>query len=236
MSGGQAGVGDPLDRRAPQRGDQRRAAMMRALDELLKEHDLDEINVAAITAEAGVSRSAFYFYFEDKAACAAALGSDVYQEVLTATHALITTGGPPRERIGRTIRAVLTSGEKHRHLIQGMLVARQRSETVRRLWDEYRESFIGPLAEMIDAERAAGTAPAGPDSRALVTVLLELNERSLEQLSTGGPLSADQRAEALTAIWLRTIYGTDPDPGPGPDPGSGPESGADPDPDEVTSP
>lgn len=182
--------------------------MMRALDELLKERDLDEINIAAITAEAGASRSAFYFYFEDKAACAAALGSDVYQEVLEATRVLITGGGSPEERIGKTIRAVLTTWEKHRHLFQGMLVARQRSEAVRRLWDEYRESFIGPLAEMIDAERAAGIAAAGPDSRALVTVLLELNDRSLEQLSTGGPLSVDQRAETLAAIWLRTIYGT----------------------------
>lgn len=182
--------------------------MMRALDELLKERDLDEINIAAITAEAGVSRSAFYFYFEDKAACAAALGSDVYQEVLEATRVLITGGGSPEERIGKTIRAVPTTWENHRHLFQGMLVARQRSEAVRRLWDEYRESFIGPLAEMIDAERAAGIAAAGPDSRALVTVLLELNDRSLEQLSTGGPLSVDQRAETLAAIWLRTIYGT----------------------------
>jgi hypothetical protein len=92
-----------------------------------------------------------------------------------------------------------------------MLAARHENEAVRALWGGYRESFIEPVGAMIEAERAAGNAPAGPDARALATVLLELNDRSLEELASGGRLDLPQRAEILVVIWLRTIYGVTAD-------------------------
>ena len=60
---------------------------------------------------------------------------------------------------------------------------------------------------MIEAERAAGTAPEGVDATALAGVLLELNDRMLERLALGGPLDREQLVEAVVAIWLHTIYG-----------------------------
>ena len=44
---------DPrLDRRAPQRGDQRRSALLEALDEALHDQSLESINVADISSRA----------------------------------------------------------------------------------------------------------------------------------------------------------------------------------------
>jgi TetR/AcrR family transcriptional regulator, ethionamide resistance regulator len=65
---------------------------------------------------------------------------------------------------------------------------------------------------MIDAERAVGNAPDGPDARLLATVLLELNDLALERLAGGGPAAEPpaQLAETLVTIWLRTIYGRYP--------------------------
>ena len=61
---------------------------------------------------------------------------------------------------------------------------------------------------MIEAERAAGGAPDGTDAAALATVLLELNDRTLERLVRWAARStATQLVEAVVAIWLRTIYG-----------------------------
>src|SRR5689334_14926815 len=73
---------ETLDRRTPHHGDRRRAALLEALDELLQENDLEHIAIADISARAGVTRSAFYFYFENKAACVAALGAEMYQEAI----------------------------------------------------------------------------------------------------------------------------------------------------------
>ncbi|NKY25849.1 TetR/AcrR family transcriptional regulator [Nocardia gamkensis] len=197
---------DVLDRRARKRGDQRRAALLRALDEQLAVRTLDEINVADLTSAAGVSRSAFYFYFEDKAACAAALGAEMYQEVDAASRTLVSGPGTPLERLERMLHELFAAMHNHRHYFRAMITARQRNPKVGELWDAARASFVEPVAELIDKERRAGRAHADPDSRTLATVLLELNQSALEQacLDEHGP--ASDRIEALLAIWSRAIY------------------------------
>ena len=57
----------------PARGDRRRSALLESLDHYLREGSLDSINIADISRRAGVTRSAFYFYFENKASAVAAL-------------------------------------------------------------------------------------------------------------------------------------------------------------------
>ena len=61
------------DLRPTQRSDDRREAFLDALDRGLLESNLDAINIAEIFQQAAVSRSAFHFYFENKAAAVAAL-------------------------------------------------------------------------------------------------------------------------------------------------------------------
>ncbi|WP_405177041.1 TetR/AcrR family transcriptional regulator [Nocardia sp. NBC_01377] len=201
-------AGGLLDRRTPKRGDQRRLALLRALDEKLKVQVLDDINIADLTAAAGVTRSAFYFYFEDKAACVAALGAEMYREVLDATHLLVDGAGSPRDRLEDALRGVFAAWEGHRRLFRAMVTARQRNQSVADLWNTTRASFVEPIAAVIETERANGNAPDGPDSVALATILVELNERAFEQFSADGPPTVEQRVEALVVIWLRSIYGT----------------------------
>ncbi|SFQ02498.1 DNA-binding transcriptional regulator, AcrR family [Amycolatopsis arida] len=201
-----------LDRRPPNRGDQRRRALLTALDQLLREDTLAAINVRDISRRAEVTRSAFYFYFENKAVAVAALCNEMYQEAFTAGAILLSGEGTPAERIRRTIAGLFETWARHRHVFRAMLDARDADETVRALWDDDRESFVPTIATMIEAERTAGHAPEGPDARLLATVLLELNDRALERLSRGGPASppAGELQDALVTVWLRTIYGRCP--------------------------
>jgi TetR/AcrR family transcriptional regulator, ethionamide resistance regulator len=189
------------------KGDERRTALLAALDHHLQESSLDSINIADISRRAGVTRSAFYFYFENKAAAVAALSEDFYDEVHRASVAMAGTEGTPKERIEATIRGVFTAWEHHEHLFRAMLEVRATSPSIREMWDADRQSFVAPVAAMIQGERAAGRAPDGPDATALATVLLELNDRVLERLALGGPLTRDEHLEAVVTIWLRTIYG-----------------------------
>ena len=64
------------------KGDERRTALLEALDHRLQESDLDSINIADISRRAGVTRSAFYFYFENKATAVAALMDEMYDDAL----------------------------------------------------------------------------------------------------------------------------------------------------------
>jgi AcrR family transcriptional regulator len=190
----------------PARGDRRRSALLESLDHYLRESSLDSINIADISQRAGVTRSAFYFYFENKASAVAALMGEMYDESLVAAEAL-RADGTPAENIEAMVRGLFTTWEKHEHLFRASLDARATSATVRELWDSDRESFVPVVASMIEAERASGAAPPGTDATALASVLLELNDRMLERLALGGTLDREQLVEAVVAIWLHTIYG-----------------------------
>ena len=192
---------------APARGDRRRTALLESLDHYLRESSLDSINIADISRRAGVTRSAFYFYFENKASAVAALMEEMYDESFAAADLLLGDGGSPAVNIEAMIRALFSTWDKHEHLFRASLDARATSATVRELWDADRESFVPVVAAMIEAERTTGTAPAGADATALAGVLLELNDRMLERLALGGPLDREQLVEAVVSIWLHTIYG-----------------------------
>lgn len=182
--------------------------MLRALDELLRDGTLDSINIAEITARAGVSRSAFYFYFENKGAAVAAVMAEMYDKAFQASTSLYDESATPRERIEGNIRGLIAAWREHEHLYRAMLEARQTNTSVRDLWDADRASFIAPVAAMINAERSGGRAPEGPDAAATAIVLLELNDHALEKIALGDGLAIDLRVEVLVTIWLRTIYGS----------------------------
>ncbi|MEU4312959.1 TetR/AcrR family transcriptional regulator [Nocardia sp. NPDC024068] len=203
------------DRRSPQRGDQRRSALLTALDELLRDNggQLEPINIAEISRRAGLTRSAFYFYFENKAAAVAAALEQGYEEVFRVNDILVGAGAPA-ERIEATIRGLIDFWDRHRHLYRAVLAARSASPGIRDMWESDRQAFIPSIAAMIDTERAAGRAPAGGDATALADVLLLLNERLLERLTYGVELDRESYIESVVGVWLRSIYGSD-FPGPG---------------------
>ena len=91
-------VRSATDRRQPQKSDLRRNAILESLDHHLREVGLDGINIADVTRRAGVTRSAFYFYFENKAAAVAALLEPMYDDGFLASDILTATTRPPRAR------------------------------------------------------------------------------------------------------------------------------------------
>jgi TetR/AcrR family transcriptional regulator, ethionamide resistance regulator len=200
-------VRSQTDRRPPQRSDDRREAILDALDRWLLESNLDAINIAEISKQAGVTRSAFYFYFENKGAAVAALMERILDATFAVNDAFTVASDSPRQRIYAMLDGLFATCEGHRHLFKAMLEARGSNASVRGIWDDARESFVESIAAMIRADRSAGRAPDGLDADVLASVLLEFNDRLLERLTLGGPLSREQLMDGAAAIWLSTIYG-----------------------------
>ena len=196
-----------VDRRSVNRGDERRTALLRAFDELLREQSLDEVNVAEISRRAGVTRSAFYFYFESKAVAVLALMGELYDEASDATDLLVKAEGEPEPRIRAVIGALFDAVDRSPHTYRALLEARATSPSVREMWEAGRADFAGMVAEMIQRERVAGHAVDGPDASALGAVLLDLNDQAVERHALGLGPPRDQHVDALVTIWLSTIYG-----------------------------
>ena len=201
-------VRSPTDRRQPQKSDLRRTAILESLDHHLRNSGFDGINIADVTKRAGVTRSAFYFYFENKAAAVAALLEPMYEDGFVASDILTSTAEPPHSRIRAMVEALLDTVEHHRYLLQAMLDARASNPAIRQVWDDARETFVPAVAAMIAAERDSGRAPDGPQVEVIAGMLLEFNDRLLERYTLGGTLTREQLSEGAEAVWLRTIYGT----------------------------
>src|SRR4051812_28961261 len=99
---------------ATPKGDERRAAILAALRDLLADRPLAEISVAHLTERAGVTRSAFYFYFDSKAAAVAALLADQQEQMLTAARAWYDGGpGTPAQRVRAGMRATIAEWRRY---------------------------------------------------------------------------------------------------------------------------
>ena len=196
-----------VDRRGPNRGDDRRDALLSAFEELLREQTLEEVNVAEISRRAGVTRSAFYFYFESKAMAVMALMQGLYDVAAEVNEILVKAEGEPEARIRSAITMLFDSVDSSPHTYRALLEARAASTTVRQMWDAGRADFAGVIAGMIASERAAGHASEGPDAESLASVLLDLNDHALERHSVRSGPPRDKHIETLTFLWLRGVYG-----------------------------
>lgn len=198
-----------VDRRSVNRGDRRRIALLDALDELLREQTLEEVNVAEVSRRAGVTRSAFYFYFESKAAAVMALMAELYDDASDATDLLVKAEGEPEPRVRAAISALFDSVDRTPHTYRALLEARAGNPGVREVWEDGRAEFARMIADMIERERAVGHARPGPDAGALAAVLLDLNDQAVERHALGAGPSRDDHIAALTHLWISSIYGGD---------------------------
>ncbi len=199
------------DRRPAVRSDTRREAILDALDEWLRGSSLEAINVAEIAKQAGVSRSAFYFYFENKAAAVAALMERIIDEVEAVNTEFVTGEASPRDRVVTMLDGLLDTCDRYRHVFGAMLEARGSSAAVREIWDSARESFAPAVADLIAAQQLPPSLRSPecevPGPRVLALVLLEFNDRIIERFVLGGPLSRAELTDGAAAVWLSTVYG-----------------------------
>ncbi|UVE94116.1 TetR/AcrR family transcriptional regulator [Dietzia sp. B32] len=193
------------------RGDRRREALLAALDDRLRTTPLDDISVADLTVSAGITRSAFYFYFDSKAAAVGVLLAAVQDEAQAAVETIVGGEGDFRPRVARALEKLTDRVLENAHIYRALLTARSKHAQTRALWDEGRRVMAAPVAEFLRAERASGRAPNGVDADALAVGLIHINETVLERLAfdTDGP--REPLLTVATDMWVRALYGR-PDP------------------------
>jgi TetR/AcrR family transcriptional regulator, ethionamide resistance regulator len=187
---------------------------MRTAEQLLETRPLSQISVDALARGAGLSRSAFYFYFPSKDAVVLALVERLVQEAGGALDdALQRAGlGPHSWREGIAIFYEIFGA--HRAVIQAGVELSATNEEAQSLWAQITEGWVAQVAERIEQERQSGAAPAGVSARDLATALVQMNERALRSVFTADtPAIAEREViDVLAHIWVSAIYAA-PEPG-----------------------
>ena len=194
-----------------------------ALERLLMRQSLSQLDVEPIAAEAGITRTRFYFYFQSKYDAFAALLRRL-QGVLSSSfeHPDSWFVGRrsdvrPRQAMIRTIDLIASSWTPHRFVLREASDLWTAAPAVRDAWLEAIDSAVDRAAIAIDRERKLGVAPPGLDSKLMAEALIWQSERTFFRLFAGIPGAmneADAKAACLELL-MRTIFLAD-DPSPHP--------------------
>jgi TetR/AcrR family transcriptional regulator, ethionamide resistance regulator len=185
------------------------SSILGAAERLLGQRGLRELTVADVIEAAGVSRGSFYFYFESKEAVAAALLERIVDEIHEASLPWLERGNTePEAALRKAITGSLTLWRRHAAVLQATVESWQSDTEIRELWGRVLERFTTAAAAQIERDREAGLAPPGLPSEALAGALVAMNERCFYFALVDSEPGADARlVEALTSIWLSSLYG-----------------------------
>lgn len=205
-------------RRGLRKGDARESDILRTFEELIATKPLSAIGIDELALGAGISRSAFYFYFASKDAVLTALIDGLEENVL-AENADWYQGGAAEPALRRSLQNAVALWSARGPLLRLIYQGTDVPEPVLRFRARSLARQQQAAVQRIEAERAAGLAPAGPPSAALLAAgLIQVRTGLLSQAFAPGtdpagsttepaaPIDSEQLIEDLLALMLRLLY------------------------------
>src|SRR4051794_12337343 len=176
-----------------------------ALTELLAERPFKDVTVEELARRAGLSRTAFYFYYPDKnevlKEAANAAAAEVYAEADRWWHG----EGPPVKLVREALGGIAAVYCEHADMLRAAVEATTYDAEFRAFYESLIRRFVDATADHLKRELDAGRLrPLNPESiaEALVWMAERCNYAFL--LLEGRP--KNEVVDSLTAIWTHAIY------------------------------
>ena len=203
MAPAQSGEAPPTPKRAAVQ-----AAVLAATEELLSEGaSYADLNIERIANRAGISRTAFYFYFRDKRDLLTQLTADVAELLYQQAEIWFSGEGDPDAEIREALTNIAALYDEHGVLLRAIVEVATYDEQVALAWHGLLGRFVDATRRRIEAEQAARRAVA-QHAHATAFALCWMTEHTMYQHSIEGqPFSTADMVDALVGIWLRSVYG-----------------------------
>jgi AcrR family transcriptional regulator len=165
-----------------------------------------DLNIERIATRAGISRTAFYFYFRDKRELLLRLTADVNEQLYEQADIWFSGTGAPEPEMRKALQNIAALYAEHGVLLRAIVEVSAYDEQIGSLWRLMLRRFVDASRRRIEAEQAAGrTGPHHPHATAFA--LVWMTERTMyQQFVQGEPVAADDLVEAMVGIWLRSVY------------------------------
>jgi TetR/AcrR family transcriptional regulator, ethionamide resistance regulator len=186
------------------------AAVLTAMEELLAEGTpYAALSVERIATRAGISRTAFYFYFADKRELLMRLATVLSDEFYREADAWWSGAGDGAEQLTAAVGKIAALYRAHSPLICAIVEVAAYDEVVGPFWRALVERFVDASAQRIAGEIQAGRADPVLVPHAMAFSLVWMTERALYQmLAQDHPVGGEELVGALVRIWTSTVYGT----------------------------
>ena len=193
--------------------DERERQILATAESLLATRSLSDISVDDLARGAGLSRSAFYFYFASKEKVLLSLLDRLVDEQLSDERQSPTDLASDPAGVWRhVLGASFQRWSAHRGVLRATLEARASDAEAAEVWARLLGRFVDRTAAAIETERARGAAPPGLPAKDLAICLNRMNEKVFETMAAGAQpaVAEDATLDALVGVWLSAIYGTTP--------------------------
>jgi AcrR family transcriptional regulator len=185
------------------------AAVLTATEQLLAEgSSYADLNVERIATAAGISRTAFYFYFRDKRDLLMRLAGDVTELLYAQADIWFSgEGDDPEDEIREALTRISALYKEHGTLIRAIVEVSTYEEDIATFWRGLLNQFVDATARRI--EREGQPLPSTPHATAFA--LTWMVERTYyQQLVQEQPLPETEVIEAIIGIYRGTVYGVRP--------------------------
>jgi AcrR family transcriptional regulator len=206
VSGGRRS--EPLDRRHIERRELTARRLLPAVERLLEHETYPELSVDQLVAEADISRSTFYNYFEDKSDLLRALTADVMGTITDATRVWwMLSPQASKQDLGAALAHLFEVYSPHAALMRAVAESISHDARVREEFMEYMRRGTEGVADYVRAGQAAGVLRSELDPERAADWLTWMFERGLSQLSrASGEHEPDRVVAAMTDILWKALH------------------------------
>ncbi|MFI0419824.1 TetR/AcrR family transcriptional regulator [Spongiactinospora sp. 9N601] len=181
---------------------QTRDRILAAVSRLTRSQGIDEISMTDVAAEAGITRTALYNYFPDKAALLLAFTERVTGYFIESYERELPAGASPAERLRAFVRLQLDGLLAHPHPGPADLSAALGPDAYQRLADH-----VAPMQDIlvgiIESGTASGHFRTGPARQTARMILALIGAERLPLLS--GEVTVEQAEETISGFVLRAL-------------------------------
>ena len=183
------------------------AAVLRTTEDLLAAgNSYADLNIERIATGAGISRTAFYFYFRDKRELLMRLTEHVAEVLYSEADRFFTHEGDRTEEIRAALTSIFEVYRGHGPLLRAIVEVSTYDEEIARVWRGLLQRFADAMSHRVEREQEEGLA-LPIDVRPTAFALVWMTERTCHQQLVQGEQAPDGLVDALTGIWVRAVYG-----------------------------
>jgi AcrR family transcriptional regulator len=184
------------------------AAVLQAMEEMLADGaTYATLSVERIAKRAGISRTAFYFYFADKRELLMRLATNLSDELYAEADAWWSGDGDGAQQLTAALGKIAAVYRAHGPLVRAIVELSTYDEVVGPYWKALVGRFVDASAARIASEAEAGRAASVPWPQATAFALVWMSERTLHQMLVQQTAISDSEVvAALAAIWIAAVY------------------------------
>jgi len=186
-----------------------RAAILDAALEFIWSHPFRDMTVNSLMTSTGLSRSAFYQYFEDLHDLMETLLDMLRAEVFAATGAWFTGVGNPIDLLNESLAGLVDVCYRLGPILRAADHAATTDDRFEKAWNQFVKQFDDAVTARIQADQAQGLIP-NFEARPVAIALNRLDAYTLIEAFGQRPRSKPEPVrDALVRIWISTLYGSE---------------------------